>query len=332
MELKENIVINCCKFNNTYDCLFCGTQDGLIIYDIEPFRQLFKKNIEGGITLGTIYNKSNILFLIGTGINPDYPPNRCIIWDINIRNKICSISINEKIEGFNILNKHIFIYSKQKGYIYNFDTLKLKHKINLVSNGLSCNIQNSDIYILSHPLINYNNIGNILIKTNTDQHIIKCHSDTIEKIAISYCGTKIITCSNKGLLIKLYYLHNQELINTYHRGYVSKNISYLGFSLDNNWIICATKHSSIHLFKIELSNDNILLNLLRQRPTYSYTVKDTIIDCTFNTNTGKIYFNSLYKFYSGIINNNILNIKQSQILLIENDPFSLSPKYIKGKI
>ena len=331
MENKQNnIIINYCNFNNTKDCIFCGTQEGIIIYDIEPFRLLLKKRISGGINIGTIYKKSNIFFLVGSGINPDYPPNRIIIWNESKKTKICCISINEKIEDFKIISDKILIYSKKRAYIYDFDTLKVENRINIVSHSLSCYINDSN-YLIVHPLIEFNNIGNICIKTLSNKYTINSHANPVEKISISHNGNYIITCSCKGQLIKLFNSNTNQLIKTFHRGYNTHIVTYLGFSDNDNWVICATLYGSVHLFNIN-NVPTLLDNFLRQRSEYSYKINDIIIDCVYKENENKIYFNSLYKFYSGNIENRLFNIKQSQILLIENDPFSLSPKYLKTNI
>lgn len=329
MDSKQNIIINYCKFNNTKDCIFCGTQDGIIIYDIEPFRLLLKKLIAGGINIGTIYNKSNIFFLVGTGINSDYPPNRIIIWNESKKTKICCISINEKIEDLKIISDKILVFSKKRAYIYDFDTLKINYRINIVSHSLSCYI-NDNNYLIAHPLIEFNNIGSISIKTLSNKYTINSHSNPVEKISISNNGNYIITCSCKGQLIKLFSSKNNQLIKTFHRGFNTQTVTYLGFSDNDNWIICATLYGSVHLFNIN-TEITLLESFFRQRAQYSYKINDIIICCVYKENENKIYFNSLYKFYSGSIENGQFNIKQSQILLIENDPFSLSPKYIKTK-
>ena len=49
-------------------------------------------------------------------------------------------------------------------------------------------------------------------------------------------------------------------------------------------------------------------------------------NCYFNTETRTIIFNSSQKIYIGQIIDNQIKITQTYLLVIEKDPFSLSPK------
>ena len=186
---------------------------------------------------------------------------------------------------------------------------------------------NQDYHLLSYPLISYNEIGTIIIKDPKKYKQVKAHADQIQKIAISHDGCKIATCSIKGFLIKVFD-RNGELIHTFSRGMYSKKISFLGFSHSDKWIICATEFGTVHLFDIE-NSDSLFPGIIRSRSTYNYKVNDIIIDCYYNENSNLIYFNSLLKIYSGQVNKNEIFINETYLLIIQRDPFSLSPKYLK---
>jgi hypothetical protein len=81
MDNQNSYIINSTCFNKDKDCLFCCTNQGFIIFNVKPFRQLIKKTFQGGFNFGYIYKRSNLFFLVGTGINSDYPTNRIVIWD-----------------------------------------------------------------------------------------------------------------------------------------------------------------------------------------------------------------------------------------------------------
>lgn len=325
----STFTINYTNYNLSKDCLFCSTSKGFIIYNINPFRQLVRKYIEGGLNFGTIYRRTNIFFLVGTGINSDYPTNRLIVWDEQHKKKLAEISISQKIENFSLTEKLILIKSRDSLYIY--DIYSLEKHIDPISISSQYTLTSNFIdfkYVISYPLTNINNIGKIAIRRNTKYFEIKAHNDQIQKLSISPDNKMIATCSVKGNLIKLFN-DNNNLINTFNRGYYSKSISYLGFSKQGKWLICATEYGSVHFFDLE-TKDNSLVSIFRERSTYVYKVNDIIIDCVFDEVCNFIYFNSMEKIYTGLIKNDELKINQTYLLIIEKDPFSLSPKYLKN--
>jgi hypothetical protein len=82
------------------------------------------------------------------------------------------------------------------------------------------------------------------------------------------------------------------------------------------------------LFEFNVNNLNTF-NLFRERSKYKYKIDDIVIYCIYNEKTNNIYFNSLNNIYNGFIQNNELIVKESYLLIINKDPFSLSPKYLK---
>lgn len=322
MTNKEDIQINYSKLNNTADCLICCTPKGFIIYNINPFRILLNKKISGGFNFGFLYNRSNIIFLVGTGVNTNFPTNRLIIWDEYLRKTIAEISISDKIDGIKILNNYICVYSKSKCYIYDLETLSHKQSINLVSYAMDCYLSNDD-FLFAFPNLNYKNIGYVNIKTNKKLLEFTAHQYVIHKIAVSHNGKFIATCSNEGRIIKLF-TNRGNLVREYTRGYYIKNISYLGFSECDNWIICSSDYSTIHLFNLRSNNEYTFGR--RERATCNFVHNDIIHNCYFNTETRTIIFNSSQKIYIGQIIDNQIKITQTYLLVIEKDPFSLSPK------
>lgn len=61
--------------------MFCiGTDSGFRVYDLEA-REKFARDLKGGIGLVEMLYHSNILALVGGGLQPKYPETKVIIWD-----------------------------------------------------------------------------------------------------------------------------------------------------------------------------------------------------------------------------------------------------------
>lgn len=329
MDYKTNFIINHTTFNTDHTLLFCSTNQGIRIYNINPFRQLFCKTIKGGISFGSIYQRSNIFYLVGTGIHPDYPTNRLIVWDEYQKKKIAEVSIKNKIEGFILDDQFLQIYSKKNIFIYDLYTLNKNYDLSLVSYTFSSYLYKKN-YTLCYPLINYQDIGKIVIKKNGSHIHIHSHNDPIHQIAISPDGKYIATCSNKGYLVKLF-SSTGSLVREYNRGFISKQVSYLGFSSHSNWLICATEYSTLHLF--DVNNESINIPFWRERSRHTYNIDEIIVNCHLDEEKKVIIFNSVNKIYTGNLSgcqpDTKLTINHKYLLIIDKDPFSLSPKYLK---
>jgi len=68
-------------YNHNSSCFGVGTEKGFIIYDIDPFKIRFKRELNGGIGIVEMLDCSNILALVGGGVNPQFPPYKIMIWD-----------------------------------------------------------------------------------------------------------------------------------------------------------------------------------------------------------------------------------------------------------
>ncbi len=327
---KQEVVISSISFNKGNECLLCTTSCGFIVYNVNPFNCAVTRNFSGGLRLGRMYKRSNLFFLNGTGINDEYPINRICIWDDHKQKKIAEVSLNSKVISLYVEDGPNFIVSSyRKAYIYEIDGLSLIKSFDVCSYSLETSLFR-DNFLLCHVSLRPNNEGNITIR-NKDKYLsITAHHNNIGKISISNDGVYIATSSVNGQVIKLFKVANGELFTEFRRGSFAKNISYLGFSDNNEYLLCGTEHGSVHVFNI-IQNDpgmNTLWGLLRRRSSYNISINEYIENIKLLEATRTIYIITKSKFYSGkLVDDNIV-LEKTSLLIYKKDPFTPSPKRV----
>ena len=81
-----------------------GTEVGFQVYNANPLKLKVDRKFEGGVSIIEMFYNSNILALVGTGQNTEYPLNRLIFWDEYKRKIICNLTYNCYINNVRLKN------------------------------------------------------------------------------------------------------------------------------------------------------------------------------------------------------------------------------------
>lgn len=117
--------------------------------------------------------------------------------------------------------------------------------------GVFCISPDCNNLILSYP--SSTKVG--LIKTysfkSKNNGFLNAHESLIGMIASSIDGTKIVTCSQKGTVLRVFDAEKSEKIKEVRRGSISATITSIAFSSDNNYLCSASETGTVHLFSLE---------------------------------------------------------------------------------
>ncbi len=228
--------------------------------------------MNGGVGKIEMLKKTNILALVGGGINPCFSPKKIIIWDDHQGKIISILRFNKNVLNVRLTIDKIFGIFEDKIYIVDLNTLEKKYALETYDNPLGImgmsNDDKNEKLIIAYP-INYQghvNIRNCINrKTSKDSKIINAHESKLACLSINKDGSLLASASDKGTLIRIFTIQNGENIAVFRRGTKNVSMNYISFSLNNVFLGCTSDGGTIHIFSIvnitkkkanDINNDN----------------------------------------------------------------------------
>ncbi|KAK3041479.1 hypothetical protein RJ639_000456, partial [Escallonia herrerae] len=190
------------SFNQDYACFAAGTDNGFRIYNCDPYRELFRRDFDqgGGIRIVDMLFRCNILALVGGGPDPQYPPNKVMIWDDHKGECIGELTFRSEVRAVRLRHDRIVVVLEQKIFVYNFADLNLLHQIETVVNpkGLCAASQASGSFVLVCPGVRK---GEVRVENYMYQRTkyIVAHDSGIVCFSLTQDGQLLATARLRGL-------------------------------------------------------------------------------------------------------------------------------------
>ena len=210
--------------------------------------------MNGGIGIIEMLKRTNILALVGGGRNPKFPTNQLIIWDDHQGKIISKLRINENIMSVRLRNDKIIVISRNKFYLFNINTLETITILNTFDNPLGIialsNGDNNKL-IVAFP---YEAQGSIFIGDFFQKcekiSVLHAHDSRVVCISINKEGTLMASSSDKGTLIRIYIINDDQKFWEFRRGTKSVEMNCITFDPNNKFIGCSSNVGTIHIFSI----------------------------------------------------------------------------------
>lgn len=212
--------------------------------------------MNGGIGKIEMLKRTNILALVGGGINPCFCPSKIIIWDDHQRRIISILRFNKNVLNVRLRKDKIFGIFEDKIYIINLNSLETKSVLETYDNPngiMGISHEENNKLIIAYPIQHqgYVNLRNCINKkTSKDSKIINAHESRLACLSINKDGTLLATASDKGTLIRIFTIHNGENITVFRRGTKNVTMNCISFSFNNIFIGCTSDGGTIHIFSI----------------------------------------------------------------------------------
>lgn len=209
----------------------------------------------GGIGNVQMLFRCNILAVVGGGAEPQYPPNKVMIWDDHQGRCIGELSFRSVVKSVRLRRDRIVIVLLQKIYVYNFSDLKLLHQIETTANpkGL-CEVSHlSGSMVLVCPGLQKGQL-------RVEHYALKrtkfftAHDSRIACFATTQDGRFVATASSKGTLIRIFNSLDGSLLQEVRRGADKAVIYSLAFSSNAQWLALSSDKGTVHVFGLKVDS------------------------------------------------------------------------------
>uniref|UniRef100_A0A5B7B8B4 Putative WD repeat domain phosphoinositide-interacting protein 3 n=1 Tax=Davidia involucrata TaxID=16924 RepID=A0A5B7B8B4_DAVIN len=242
------------SWNQDYGCFAAGTNRGFRIYNCDPFKETFRRDLKsGGFGIVEMLFRCNILALVGGKANSQYPPNKVIIWDDHQSRCIGEFSFRSEVRAVKLKQDQIVIVLEHKIYVYNFMDLKLLHQIETLANprGLCCLSHHSNTSVLACPGLQPGQVRIEHFGLNMTK-LINAHDSQIACLTLTLDGLLLATASSRGTLIRIFNTMDGTRLQEVRRGVDKADIYSIALSPNVQWLAVSSDKSTVHIFSLRV--------------------------------------------------------------------------------
>ncbi|CAI9295836.1 unnamed protein product [Lactuca saligna] len=242
------------SWNQDYGCFAAGTNHGFRIYNCDPFKETFRRDLKsGGFGIIEMLFRSNILALVGGKGNTQYPPNKVIIWDDHQSRCIGEFSFRSEVRAVKLRRDRIVVVLEHKIYVYNFMDLKLLHQIETLANprGLCCLSHQVNTSVLACPGLRRGQVRVEHFGLNMTK-LINAHDSRIACLTMTMDGLLLATASTKGTLVRIFNAMDGTRLQEVRRGVDRADIYGIALSPNVQWLAVSSDKGTVHIFSLRV--------------------------------------------------------------------------------
>ncbi|KAJ1990063.1 Phosphatidylinositol 3,5-bisphosphate-binding protein [Dimargaris cristalligena] len=124
------------NFNQDYGCFAVGLDSGFRIFNTDPLKEKMRRDFaEGGIGQVEMLFRSNYLALVGGGKNPQFPPNKVILWDDSKHEVKARLEFKSEVRAVKMRRDRIVVALLNKVSVYSLSVVpQLLHSFETAEN------------------------------------------------------------------------------------------------------------------------------------------------------------------------------------------------------
>ncbi|KAI0750920.1 WD40-repeat-containing domain protein [Daedaleopsis nitida] len=254
-----------------------STKAGFAIYRTWPLQLIRKREITGG-TLSFVVplHTSSLLFLVGGGRSPRYPPNKVILWDDALAQEVAELEFREKVRGLACRRGWLAVALRRRVVVFQVgETITRYGEWDTCDNprGLLALATAAYSTLLVIPGRQMGHIQLVHLPpcpppqpigppsstppprpppapTKHPVSIIAAHTTALNTLSVPPSGRLLATTSSRGTLIRIWDTNTGKLVKEFRRGSDKAEIYGVAFRPDEREVCVWSDKGTVHVFAL----------------------------------------------------------------------------------
>lgn len=253
------------------------TPVGFAVYQAWPLKLLRKREFSGGTLAAAVpCHTSSLLFLLGGGRSPLYPPNKVILWDDSAGAEVAELEFREKVGGLACRRGWLAVALRRRVVVFEVhETVVRRGEYDTCDNprGVLAMATGPYTTLLAIPGRQMGHVQLIQLPpcrppeplgpplpvrlakppTSTVRHpvsIIAAHESPLTTLSVTSSGRLVATTSLRGTLVRIWETSNGKLMKEFRRGSDKAEIYGVAFRPDEKEVAVWSDKGTIHVFSL----------------------------------------------------------------------------------
>ncbi|KAL0582027.1 Phosphatidylinositol 3,5-bisphosphate-binding protein [Marasmius crinis-equi] len=259
------------------------TPAGFAVYRTWPMTLLRKRELSGGTLSAAVpMHTSSLLFLVGGGRSPLFPPNKVILWDDAIGSEVAELEFRERVRGVTCRRGWLAVALKRRVVVF-----EVGEQVTRFAEWDTCDNPRGLVSIATAPhatllAIPGRQMGHVQLihlppcssPTSKDpppsgpppkppappsKHpvsIIIAHNTALTTLSLPPSGRLLATTSSRGTLVRIWDTLSGHRVHEFRRGTDKAVIYGVAFRPDEAELCVWSDKGTVHVFTLGSSSSN----------------------------------------------------------------------------
>ncbi|KAI0921327.1 hypothetical protein AcW1_004662 [Taiwanofungus camphoratus] len=268
------------RFDPDCHIFTASTQAGFAVYRTWPLELLRKRELTGG-TLSAVVplHTSSLLFLIGGGRSPRYPPNKVILWDDALGQEVAELEFRERVRGLACRRGWLAVALRRRVVVFELGEVVSRYaEWDTCDNprGLLAIATAAYSTLLAIPGRQMGHVQLIHLPpcpppepigppsasprpppppTKHPVSIIAAHTSALNTLSVPPSGHLLATTSSRGTLIRVWDSTAGKLVREFRRGTDKAEIYGVAFRPDEREVCVWSDKGTVHVFVLAADSE-----------------------------------------------------------------------------
>ncbi|KAJ7228776.1 WD40-repeat-containing domain protein [Mycena pura] len=268
------------RFDSDCRIFTVSTPAGFAVYRTCPLTLIRKRELTGGTLAAVVpLHTSSLLFLLGGGRSPLYPPNKVILWDDAIGAEVAELEFRERVRGLACRRGWLAVALRRRVVLFElgeqvtrygeWDTWDNPRGLLAVASGTYATLLAIPGRQIGHvqlihlpPCVPPTSLGPPSSSpppkpppppTKHPVSIIAAHTTALTTLAVPPSGRLLATTSSRGTLVRTWDAVTGKLVREFRRGTDKAEIFGVAFRRDERELCVWSDKGTVHVFNLVVS-------------------------------------------------------------------------------